>query len=195
MCAALTVPKGKVVPATGFPVVVYAHGTGGSYRDHIDDTVAGVLARATPPMAVLGYDQVEHGPRRGASTASPNTLFFNFANPAAARGNPMQGAADVITMGRFAKTIALPASLTGGARRGEGRSDCRRVLRSLARFDAREPRLAVHGRLHGCRIVRQRRELDGRAPHENVSPQNIRCGRPVRAGRRSTTEPASSTAG
>jgi hypothetical protein len=114
VCAALTVPKGKA-PSGGYPVVVFAHGTGGSFRDHIRDEVAGALARATPPMAVLGYDQVEHGPRRGTSTASPNVLFFNFKNPAAARGNPMQGAADVISMGRFARTLAVPESASGGA--------------------------------------------------------------------------------
>jgi len=115
VCAALTVPKGATMPAGGFPLAVFAHGTGGSFRDHVRDEVAGALARATPPMAVLGYDQVQHGPRRGTSTASPNTLFFNFANPMAARGNPMQGAADVISMGRLSATLAVPASVTGGA--------------------------------------------------------------------------------
>ncbi|HEX7668522.1 MAG TPA: hypothetical protein VF395_03015, partial [Polyangiaceae bacterium] len=114
VCVSLTVPKGSP-PAAGFPVAVFAHGTGGSFRDHVRDEVAGALARATPAMAVLGYDQVEHGPRRGASTASPNNLFFNFKNPAAAQGNPMQGGADVIAMGRFAGSIAIPAAVTGAA--------------------------------------------------------------------------------
>jgi hypothetical protein len=113
ICVALTVPKNATKPTSGWPLVVYAHGTGGSYRDHVRDEVAGAFARATTPMAVLGYDQVEHGTRRGTSTTSPNTLFFNFANPAAARGNPLQGAADVITMGRFASKIDIVASLTG----------------------------------------------------------------------------------
>jgi hypothetical protein len=66
-------------------------------------------------MAVLGFDEVQHGPRRGGSTASPNLLFFNFKNPAAARGNPLQGAADVISIGRFAASIIVPGSVTGGA--------------------------------------------------------------------------------
>lgn len=108
VCVALTVPK-KTVPAAGFPVAVFAHGTGGSFRDHVRDEVAGALARATPPIAVLGYDQVQHGPRRNGSTLSPNVLFFNFKNPAAARGNPLQGAADVISMGRFVKTFGIAA--------------------------------------------------------------------------------------
>lgn len=114
VCMALTVPKGAT-PADGWPLVVYGHGTGGSFRSHIRPEVAGALATAPTPMAVLGYDAVEHGPRRGDSTESPNNLFFNFANPQAARGNPMQGAADVISAGRLAKTLTVPASVTGDA--------------------------------------------------------------------------------
>lgn len=112
VCMAITVPKGTP-PANGWPLVVYAHGTGGSFREHVRPEVAGVLAKATTPMAVLGYDQVEHGPRRGTSTLSPIILFQNFRNPAALRGNMLQSAADVVSMGRFAKTLTIPAAVTG----------------------------------------------------------------------------------
>jgi hypothetical protein len=61
-------------------------------------------------VAVLGIDQVEHGTRRGASQDSPDNLFFNFANPAAARGNPLQGAADQLSLVRFATGFDLPAA-------------------------------------------------------------------------------------
>jgi hypothetical protein len=66
---------------------------------------------------VLGIDQVAHGPRRGASNASPNDLFFNFGNPAAARGNVMQGAADQLSLARFAPTVTfdMASSPTGTA--------------------------------------------------------------------------------
>jgi predicted esterase len=99
--------------------VVFAHGTGGSFRSHVRAEVAGALANATTPsgavqFAVLGIDQVEHGPRRGSSTDSPNNLFFNFANPQAARGNPLQGAADQISLARFASALDVAASETGG---------------------------------------------------------------------------------
>jgi hypothetical protein len=114
VCASLTVPK-TAMPVAGWPLAVFGHGTGGSFRSHVRPEVAGVLAKATPPMAVLGYDEVEHGPRRGSSSASPNVLFFNFKNPAAARGNPLQGAVDVISMGRFAKVLTVPAGVSGGA--------------------------------------------------------------------------------
>lgn len=114
VCLSLTVPKGAP-PAAGWPTVVFAHGTGGSYRDHVRDEVAGVLARATPKFAVIGIDQVEHGPRRGDSTASPDDLFFNFSNPTAARGNPLQGAADQLSVARFAKTLNIDAATSTGS--------------------------------------------------------------------------------
>ena len=111
VCMALTVPKGVAMPASGWPLVIYAHGTGGSFRSAINDGVSARLANVDGAvhMAVLGIDQVQHGPRRGASTASPNDLFFNFANPKAARGNPMQGAADQVALVRFASTFDLPS--------------------------------------------------------------------------------------
>ncbi|HEY8079194.1 MAG TPA: dickkopf-related protein [Labilithrix sp.] len=116
VCMSLTIPKGVAMPASGWPLVVYAHGTGGSFRSHANDGTAKSLASVDDGaggqvhMAVLGIDQVEHGPRRGGSTASPDDLFFNFANPSAARGNPLQGAADQISLARFARALLLPAA-------------------------------------------------------------------------------------
>ncbi len=114
VCMALTVPKGTM-PAAGWPLVVYAHGTGGSFRSHIEEGVAARLSVDPTKIAVLGIDQVGHGTRRGASTAKPENVFFNFPNPAAARGNVLQGAADQIALARFAKSISLvgAASPTG----------------------------------------------------------------------------------
>jgi hypothetical protein len=111
VCLALTVPK-TTMPAGGWPLVVYAHGTGGSFRSHVTEGVAGRLANVdgTTQMAVLGIDQVSHGTRRGASTVAAQNLFFNFANPAAARGNVLQGAADQMSLVRFAKSLVLPAA-------------------------------------------------------------------------------------
>ncbi len=118
VCLALTVPT-DTMPAEGWPLAIFAHGTGGSFRSHVRDDIAGVLSNVTTSagaarMAVLGIDQVQHGPRRGASTKSPNDLFFNFANPKAARGNPLQGAADQIALGRFAANLDVTAAQTGG---------------------------------------------------------------------------------
>ena len=114
VCMSITVPEGTA-PALGWPAVVFAHGTGGDFRNHVRPEVAGVLAAATPKFAVIGIDQVEHGPRRGGSMQSPNNLFFNFLNPAVTRGNPLQGAADQLSVARFAKTLNVDAATTTGA--------------------------------------------------------------------------------
>jgi hypothetical protein len=104
VCMAVTVPKGTA-PTTGWPTVIYAHGTGGSFRSHVIDGTSKMLSASG--FAVLGIDQVEHGPRRGASTMSPNDLFFNFANPAAARFNAQQGAADQHALVRLLENLSI----------------------------------------------------------------------------------------
>ncbi len=115
VCLSLTVPKGVPMPTGGWPLVVYAHGTGGSFRSHVTEGVAHRLASVDDGMggqvnvAVLGIDQVETGPRRGASTDTPDNLFYNFANPSAARGNPLQGAADQLSLLRFISGFDLAA--------------------------------------------------------------------------------------
>lgn len=121
VCLSLTVPKGAP-PLGGWPTVVFAHGTGGHFRDHVVDGLAGELALGVDDgtgnvvrAAVLGIDQVAHGPRRGGSTLAPDDLFFNFGNPAAARGNTAQGAADQMALLRLVPSIAVPAGVTGTA--------------------------------------------------------------------------------
>lgn len=115
VCMSLTVPKGAM-PAGGWPLLVYAHGTGGSFRSAVTEGVAVREASIDDGsgghthVAVLGIDQVEHGTRRGASGASPDDLFYNFGNPLAARGNPLQGAADQMALVRFASTLDVPAA-------------------------------------------------------------------------------------
>lgn len=108
VCASLTVPKQHL---TGpLPLVVFTHGTGGSFRSHIDSGVAQSLSHVevdgqSVEFAVLGFDQVQHGPRRGASTQPPDNLFFNFLNPDASRGNPLQGAIDLMGVTQLAQTM------------------------------------------------------------------------------------------
>jgi len=121
VCVSITVPHGVTPPAAGWPIILYAHGTGGFYRSGI---LEGLAAAATSislggggpaQFAFLGYDGVMTGPRRGAGvTQSPDTLFFNFANPVAARDNVLQGAADVFALVRAAETITLPALADAG---------------------------------------------------------------------------------
>jgi hypothetical protein len=110
------------MPAAGWPLVIYAHGTGGSFRSHVTEGISARLSSIEDGAtrlraAVLGIDQVAHGPRRGTSLEPPQNLFFNFANPGAARGNPLQGAADQMALVRLARSVNLSAatSPTGAA--------------------------------------------------------------------------------
>ncbi len=96
---ALTIPHGTV-PATGWPVIIFAHGTGGSEVSFIDNGLADRMADVG--AAVLGLEQVQHGERRGLSDEAaasgdftPEYMFYNFLNPRAARDNNLQAAAEL----------------------------------------------------------------------------------------------------
>jgi hypothetical protein len=102
------------MPAGGWPLVVYHHGTGGSMTSFIQSGVAAPLAAGTPPMAVFGFDAVEHGARKGGSIQSSDNLVFNVLNPHAARDNPLQGASDILTALRLSE-VTIPAAVTGTA--------------------------------------------------------------------------------
>jgi len=120
VCFSLAVPKGTA-PAAGWPLVVYSHGTGGSYRSEIElglaaDYAGGAASGgAAVPMATLGYDGILHGTRNGGSTASPDSLVYNFYNPHAARDNNLQAAADLLALPRaFAGLNTAGIKLDGG---------------------------------------------------------------------------------
>lgn len=116
---ALTVPKAELCPppANGYPIVLYAHGTGGSYRSFINDGTARNLAQRC--MATMGVDQILHGTRPGApsSDAEVNILFFNFNNVEAARTNVRQSGLDEVQRARLfteaAATVPASVSNTG----------------------------------------------------------------------------------
>lgn len=110
VCVAISVPA-AAAPATGYPVLVFAHGTGGSFAEQLSTTgFAQVAATASVPAALVAIDLPEHGDRRGASTDSPENLFYNFLNPRAARDNVLQGAADLMSVVRWVKQGGLAAS-------------------------------------------------------------------------------------
>lgn len=128
VCASLVTPK-TTPPPGGWPLVVYAHGTGGNYRSHAGDGSGEGLANVTLPdggsmgFAVLGFDQVGHGTRRGArQDVNPNDIVFNFANPASARGTMAQGAADLHAIFRYFQGGGAAVPTDGGAVDG-GSSD------------------------------------------------------------------------
>ena len=107
VCTSIMIPKGASMPADGWPLVVYAHGTGGNFRGHIDSIGADL---ASLGYAAIGFDGVQHGTRRGDSDQPPEGLFFNYVNPRAAFGNVLQGAADVLAFGIFAANFGVEAA-------------------------------------------------------------------------------------
>jgi hypothetical protein len=110
VCFALTVPK-SAAPVGGWPLLVHAHGTGGSFKAAVNNGIARELSTSTPAFATLTFDGVGHGERRGASTRDPDGLVFNVVNPRAARDNHLQGAVDVIQALRVAQVA--PFAVTG----------------------------------------------------------------------------------
>jgi pimeloyl-ACP methyl ester carboxylesterase len=113
VCMAITIPKGEA-PPDGWPLLIYAHGTGGNFRSHIADKTAERVANLEAHskktgFATIGIDQVVHGDRRGDSQTHPDFLFFNFRNPSASLNNPIQNAVDQFTLVRWAQTFAINA--------------------------------------------------------------------------------------
>ena len=94
VCFSLAVPK-----TTPTGIVLYGHGTGGNFRSaEAEAAGAGTLADVlvAKGLAVWTWDQPMHGPRRNSST-SPDMLYFNVGNPAAARDNALQALADAMS--------------------------------------------------------------------------------------------------
>lgn len=110
---ALSVPT-TAMPSSGYPIVLYSHGTGGDYQSFLSDGTADRLA--TLGIAVMGIDQIHHG-ERNPTSISPDLLFFNIQNPDAVRYNTLQSAVDIVSQARFAASIDIPTAVLdrGGA--------------------------------------------------------------------------------
>jgi hypothetical protein len=113
------------MPEAGYPMVLYAHGTGGTYRSFIHDGTAASLASQC--LASMGIDQIFHGTRPGGD-GDPELLFFNFQNVTAGRTNGRQAAIDEVQRARlFTETRAtIPAAVALGG--SEVRFDPARVM-------------------------------------------------------------------
>ncbi len=97
----LSIPYGEM-PERGWPVVLYAHGTGGDSFSFCyngsNEEEGTVLGREG--LAVFGISQPLHGDR---ATPDTNTDLdtFNFYNPDAGRSNFRQGALDQVYLARM----------------------------------------------------------------------------------------------
>lgn len=109
----LAVPKASAcpVPADGYPLVMYAHGTGGDYRSVLGTTATSLAKRC---MAAMGVDQIMHPGRLPPGNWSPELLFFNVQNPEAMRTNIRQSAIDEVVRARLIREsgIDVPASVS-----------------------------------------------------------------------------------
>lgn len=115
---ALSVPNADM-PRDGWPVILYAHGTGGDYLTFVRETLDVRAAHIELPdgslqrMAMISIDQVLHGPR-DPSHGDPEITFFNMTNLDAARANVQQGAADDFQLLRLVENFAIEkAPMTG----------------------------------------------------------------------------------
>lgn len=105
VCFGLILPK-AAAPAGGYPLVVYGHGTGGSFKSGLSD-LAALPAAGT---AVLTIDLPQHGSRKNGSDMGSDELFYNFTNPRAARDNVAQGSADLFSLVYWARSAAGDAA-------------------------------------------------------------------------------------
>jgi hypothetical protein len=122
----LVVPNATAcpMPTNGYPILMYAHGTGGDNLSVIQEENGVGDAMARQCIASIGTDQIFQGVRPGApSPSDPNAetleelAFFNVGNPSAMRANTIQSAIDVVVEARlFTETkMTVPAgtSVTG----------------------------------------------------------------------------------
>jgi hypothetical protein len=112
------------MPPNGYPLALYAHGTGGNFESVWQEE--GGFGTTLPPLCVaaMGVDQIFQGLRPGAPPAGPNyenevdLLFFNVFNPVAARTNGRQGAVDILQQARLITEshATIPSLVTIGGR-------------------------------------------------------------------------------
>ena len=118
------------MPAEGYPIVLYAHGTSGDYLSYTDDGTGASLAKKC--IATMGVDQIFHGTRPGApppeNESRVELLFFNFENPVAARTNPRQSAIDEVQRARLftESKLVVPATIAQGGK--EVRFDASKLM-------------------------------------------------------------------
>lgn len=145
----LTVPKSPM-PAGGFPLVMYLHGSGGEWYEGIDrsalpptsprrqqpDTVPGAgpaefLARRGMMMA--GFDFPIHGNRHDPPDTTGLVFYNLFGNVDATIDNYHVATMELLILSRLLSTLSLEASLAptldaGGAADGRIRVDARRLM-------------------------------------------------------------------
>ena len=99
------------MPASGFPIVIYAHGSGGSADSFFDEGLGSVFT--AQGLAVIGFDQPFAGERQvGAGGQLEGFQFYDFINPVAMRGNLWTAALNTEEVARLVASLNVPASLS-----------------------------------------------------------------------------------
>src|SRR5262249_54719155 len=109
------------MPPNGYPIALYAHGTGGDYRSIVRESRPIGFLLSVQCIASMGVDQIFHGTRPGSPplgienrTSEIQLRFFNINNPIAARNNGCQSAIDVTQQSRLFSVThqTIPASVS-----------------------------------------------------------------------------------
>ncbi len=95
----LLIPRNSDMPADGWPVVLYSHGTFGDWSSCLDATDSAVMKEG---LAMICIDQPLHGIRGDETDPSELVLTsFNFLNPRSGRMSFRQAAADTVWLTRM----------------------------------------------------------------------------------------------
>ena len=111
VCFALTVPR-TPMPTGGWPLLLFAQGEGESFRA-ARTSGFGLEVSVSAGAATLAIELPLHGDRAGPATRSEAEHLYNLNNPRAARGNVLQGVADLYALVYFATTYSADAASSG----------------------------------------------------------------------------------
>lgn len=115
VCVSMAVSNTQTMPPTGWPLVIVAPDIGDTYRSAVDALgamVTGLEHDETPTGAiVVSWEPPLHG-ARATSEQALLPRVRNFMNPAAARGNVLQGVADLSEILRAMSAIAWTADVS-----------------------------------------------------------------------------------
>jgi predicted esterase len=99
MTLAIRLPAGEPPPG-GWPVVIYQHGTGGTFRSFLNGSGSFARNLAEQGIAMVGINQPLHGNRGGPGT-NVEWHTFNPVNLEASAANLRQGALDLLLLRRM----------------------------------------------------------------------------------------------
>ena len=115
VCVSMAVSNTQAMPPTGWPLVVVAPDIGDTYRtavDQVSSMITGLEHDGTAAGAiVVSWEPPLHGDRADSEQALLPRVR-NFMNPEAARGNVLQGVADLSEVIRAMSSIAWTAEVS-----------------------------------------------------------------------------------